>query len=143
MSGFFGVLQEDDSDDSSGHSEHPPEQTSKSIPSSTASGLTSIMQKELPHEKTKLHIPSYEDLSASRADEITVLEAVYGEEFRCFDGVWGCARLEVDVSPPDIPAPRIGCRIWYVNSYFTMCLTQNWKCFMSSLNCCVALGFSF
>lgn len=119
MSGFFGVLQESDSDSSSQSTEeHQQEPKSQLVASSTASasGLSSNTKVNLSrtNERSNLHIPSYEDLSISRADEITVLEAVYGEEFRSFEGVWGCKRLEVDVSPPDIPAPRIGCKIWYV-----------------------------
>ena len=72
-SGFFGVLQ-DDSDDSDNDN----------------------------NEQPRVHIPSYEDLSTSRADEETVLEAVYGTDFRRQEGVWRCARLEVDVRPPDV-----------------------------------------
>lgn len=45
--------------------------------------------------------PSHEDLSLSRADEETVLTAVYGEDFHREKGVWGCARLYVHVRPPD------------------------------------------
>jgi hypothetical protein len=46
-------------------------------------------------------VPSHEDLSLSRADEETVLTAVYGEDFHREKGVWGCARLCVHVRPPD------------------------------------------
>lgn len=120
MSGFFGVLQDSDSDSSS-HSteEHQQEPKTQLVPSmaASASGLSpnSKVNPSRPTKRSNLHIPSYEDLSVSRADEITVLEAVYGEEFRCVEGVWGCKRLEVDVSPPDIPAAQIGCRIRYVD----------------------------
>jgi len=82
-SGFFGVLQDDDSDDAE---ERPPPQT----------------------RKADVHIPSYEDLSSTRLDEVTVLEAVYGEDFTNTDGVWGCPLLQVQVRPPDIDPEKIG-----------------------------------
>lgn len=47
------------------------------------------------------HIPSYEDLSTSRADEETVLMAVYGSDFTRLTGAWGCPKLQVIVRPPD------------------------------------------
>lgn len=46
-------------------------------------------------------VPSHEDLSMTRADEETVLAAVYGHDFTREKGVWGCARLNVHVRPPD------------------------------------------
>jgi len=46
-------------------------------------------------------IPSFEDLSTSRADEVTVLEAVYGEDFEASVGVWGCPKWLVRVRPPN------------------------------------------
>ncbi len=123
MSGFFGVLQDSDSDDDSSSQstdEHLRKTTPQVAASATlsASGISPTVNLPRPTSKTNLHIPSYEDLSVSRADEITVLEAVYGEEFRCVEGVWGCRRLEVDVSPPDVPAAQIGCKIWYVDRPF-------------------------
>ena len=120
MSGFFGVLQDSDSDSSS-HSVEGPQTT---VSASALSSNTKVTRYR-PIDRKNLHIPSYEDLSVSRADEITVLEAVYGEEFRCVEGVWGCKRLEVDVSPPDIPAAQIGCRIWYVDGYFIVRCVPN------------------
>lgn len=56
-----------------------------------------------------VNVPSYEDLSVSRADEETVLMAVYGDDFSREDGVWGCARLNVHCRPPD--ADRVGCEL--------------------------------
>jgi len=47
------------------------------------------------------HIPPYEDLSTSRADEVTVLEAVYGDDFQASEGVWGCPKWKVRVRPPN------------------------------------------
>ena len=61
--------------------------------------------------KEEVHIPSYEDLSASRADEETVLAAVYGEDFQRHRGVWGYPRLEVKVFPPDVSPERIGSKL--------------------------------
>jgi len=49
----------------------------------------------------RIQIPNYEDLSTSRADEVTVLEAVYGEDFEATDGIWGCPKWQVRVRPPN------------------------------------------
>ena len=46
-------------------------------------------------------VPSHEDLSLCRADEETVLTAVYGDDFSAETGVWGVPRLNVHVRPPD------------------------------------------
>lgn len=53
-------------------------------------------------------VPSHEDLSMARVDEETVLTAVYGEDFTREDGVWGCARLNVHVRPPDTEREHVG-----------------------------------
>ena len=56
------------------------------------------------------NIPSYEDLSMSRADEETVLAAVYGEDFTRQNGAWGCPKLQVHVKPP--PDEKVvGCEL--------------------------------
>jgi translation initiation factor 2-alpha kinase 4 len=47
----------------------------------------------------------------SRADEETVLAAVYGDEFTREDGVWGCARLNVHCRPPDVERHCVGCEL--------------------------------
>jgi translation initiation factor 2-alpha kinase 4 len=57
------------------------------------------------------HIPSYEDLSTSRTDEETVLWAVYGPDFSREDGPWGCAKLQVQVRPPDMDLEHIGSQL--------------------------------
>lgn len=48
-----------------------------------------------------VHIPSYEDLSSSLADEKTVLQAVYGEDFHQSAEVWGFPKWQVRVRPPN------------------------------------------
>lgn len=53
-------------------------------------------------------VPSYEDLSSYRADEETVLAAVYGDDFFSEEGVWGCSRLSVNVRPPDTAPENVG-----------------------------------
>uniref|UniRef100_A0A6U6FXU5 non-specific serine/threonine protein kinase n=2 Tax=Odontella aurita TaxID=265563 RepID=A0A6U6FXU5_9STRA len=53
-------------------------------------------------------VPSYEDLSSVRTDEETVLSAVYGHDFSRENGVWGCARLNVHVRPPDTQIENVG-----------------------------------
>jgi hypothetical protein len=93
-SGFFGVLQQDDSseDDDQNDSFH----------------ATSDKQEQSPQNPNQAAIPAYEDLSTSRADEETVLKAVYGPDFQRNMGVWGTARLEVQVRPPDVDAKQFG-----------------------------------
>lgn len=102
MSGFFGVLQ--DSDDSSSDDEQQQQQTLLASSTTTSAPLNP--------PPPDLHVPSYEDLSSSRADEETVLQVVYAQDFRRLQGVWGCARLEVDVRPPDIDPEQIGSELW-------------------------------
>lgn len=60
---------------------------------------------------TDVSVPSHEDLSMTRLDEETVLTAVYGEDFTRQDGVWGCARLSVNVRPPDVDRAHIGSQL--------------------------------
>jgi hypothetical protein len=120
MSGFFGVLQDSDSssdDDEkpkrSGTVDHgllptPGRNPQQSLPAT----MTSEPRLPPPAKQHNIHIPSYEDLSTSRADEETVLQAVYAQDFRRQVGVWGCARLEVDVRPPDIDPEQIGSHLW-------------------------------
>ena len=54
-------------------------------------------------------VQSYEDLSSTRADEETVLAAVYGDEFSREDGAWGVSRWNVHCRPPD--ADQVGCEL--------------------------------
>ena len=53
-------------------------------------------------------VPGFEDLSSFRADEETVLYAVCGDDFSIEDGVWGCARLNINVRPPDTARENVG-----------------------------------
>jgi hypothetical protein len=89
--GFFGVLQQDDSDDDTSS-----DRSATTLPSALATNTVTA------------DIPAYEDLSTSRADEETVLDAVYGKDFQRNVGVWGSARLEVQVRPPDVDTANIG-----------------------------------
>lgn len=57
----------------------------------------------------RIDIPSYEDLSSSRADEETVLQAIYGDDFHSERGTWGQKKLMVKVRPPDLEPNQIGC----------------------------------
>jgi translation initiation factor 2-alpha kinase 4 len=86
--GFFSALQDDDSSSDEDNDSHH--------------------QSSPPTPESNLNIPSYEDLSTSRDDEETVLSAVYGPDFTSQTGVWGSAKLEVQVRPPDIQEPYIG-----------------------------------
>ena len=69
---------------------------------------TSTHNKEGSAGHRPVVIPSYEDLSVARADEETVLEAVYGDDFTRRDGKGGYAQLSVRVRPPDIERERVG-----------------------------------
>ena len=62
-----------------------------------------------PSALEEVSLPPYEDLSVSRADEETVLTAVYGDDFTREDGVLGVARLSVHCRPPDVD--RVGCEL--------------------------------
>ena len=103
MSGFFGVLQESDSSSSD---DERPRSDAQTVPPPVP------LQVAPPAQTTDLQVPSYEDLSTSRADEETVLQVVYAKDFRRVEGVWGCARLEVDVRPPDVDPEQIGSQLW-------------------------------
>ena len=98
-SGFFGVLQQDDSSDD--------DDDDNDQNGSSSQSTQNLKQAPAVTELTA-DIPVYEDLSTSRADEETVLLAVYGQDFQRNQGVWGTARLEVQVRPPDVDAAHIG-----------------------------------
>lgn len=102
-SGFFGVLQQDDSSSDDDVDDNKNNQND-------SSGTTSTTHTSNPNLDTTaaVDIPAYEDLSTSRADEETVLSAVYGPDFQRHIGVWGTARLEVQVRPPDVDVEHIG-----------------------------------
>ena len=90
MSGFFDVLQDASSDESTEHE----------------SGVAS--ETGISAEPKEIAIPSYEDLSSVRIDEETVLSAVYGDDFFQEVGAWGCKKLNVLVKPPDVEQDNIG-----------------------------------
>lgn len=73
--------------------------TSQSSADSGAASVTVVSGPPPPVAAAGI-IPSFEDLSTSRADEVTVLEAVYGEDFVATIGVWGCPKFQVRVRPP-------------------------------------------
>jgi hypothetical protein len=109
-SGFFGVLGQEDSDDDSSNSDQ--QQRRRQLPritSETEKTVTIIAPSQPARVAT--HIPVYEDLSTSRADEETVLQAVYADDFQRNEGVWGTARLQVQVRPPDIEPEHIGSQL--------------------------------
>jgi hypothetical protein len=106
-SGFFGVLQQDDSSDDDDDNDNDQNDSSRTSTASTSETQKQSTQNPKQAELTAA-IPAYEDLSTSRADEETVLLAVYGQDFQRNQGVWGTARLEVQVRPPDVDAAHIG-----------------------------------
>jgi hypothetical protein len=106
-SGFFGVLQQDDSSDDDDDDDHDDQNDSSRTDTTSDKRHQQSTQNPKPAE-IAADIPAYEDLSTSRADEETVLLAVYGRDFQRNQGVWGTARLEVQVRPPDVDAARIG-----------------------------------
>jgi len=56
-------------------------------------------------------IPSYEDISITRIDEETVLNAVYGDDFITKDGPWKKQVLCVKVRPLDTEPSKIGSQL--------------------------------
>jgi translation initiation factor 2-alpha kinase 4 len=61
------------------------------------------------YQTQKCYDDDEKDLSSVRADEITVLEAVYGtEDFVQDRGVWGFPLFKIRVRPPDVDPIRIG-----------------------------------
>lgn len=85
MPSSFSVLRDDDSSSSS---------------SREADGVAATANYDTS-ATTAQHIPSYEDLSTVRADEETVLQAVYDTDFSSVPGTWGCPKLQIRVRPPD------------------------------------------
>ena len=65
-------------------------------------------ERDTSEASAKGAVPCYEDLSSCRADEETVLAAVYGDDFCSEEGVWGCSRLNVNVRPPDTAPEKVG-----------------------------------
>jgi hypothetical protein len=57
------------------------------------------------------NIPSYEDLSITRIDEETVLNAVYADEFSTKEGPWGSRIWCVKVRPLDTEPSKIGSQL--------------------------------
>ena len=66
-----------------------------------------------PPENENVVPPSYEDLSSSRADEETVLQCIYGEDYESEVGSWGRTVVKIKVRPPDLDPAQIG-------SHFTL-----------------------
>ena len=64
-------------------------------------------------------------------DEITVLQAVYGDDFQETLGVWQRPRLQVKVRPPDVEPHRIGSQLRYVSDvtagWLAGCLHACWS----------------
>ena len=56
-------------------------------------------------------VPSYEDLSSSRADEETVLQCIYGEDYERENGPWGQAIAKVKIRPPELDPETMGCQL--------------------------------
>jgi len=84
-----------DSDDSSSSSSHDEDSHFESSTLST-------------NDDSKIEVPSFEELSISRADEVTVLEAIYGSDFQSETGTGGQKKLNVRVKPPDLEPKQIG-----------------------------------
>ena len=107
---MYAVLQDDSSTSSSSADEKnedtkqrkKPKKKKEKLALSKQTNVTVVSSASQPtHEATRIHIPSFEDLSTSRADEVTVLEAVYGDDFQASEGVWGCPKWQVQVRPPN------------------------------------------
>ena len=100
-SGYFAVLNDSSSDED----ENTTEASSSIGHQERRKRSTSISLREEASEAGKnVQIPAYEDLSTTRTDEVTVLQAVYGEEFHQN----GDFEFLVHVKPPDIEPEKIG-----------------------------------
>jgi translation initiation factor 2-alpha kinase 4 len=129
---MFSALQDNDSSSSSSGDEStnkkaisfqtplPPltssggKKSSRRKPQSTKSTAkrdTVSFVSTLHSQQQQLRIPSYEDLSTSRADEETVCKAVYDQDFVVETGVWGCPKFQVRVRPPDIDESKVGSQL--------------------------------
>jgi hypothetical protein len=98
--GYFAVLNDSSSDEE----DTTPERLQQTPQRQTRKRSTSISIREEASEAGQVQIPSYEDLTTTRTDEVTVLQAVYGQEFQQN----GPFEFLVNVRPPDIEAERIG-----------------------------------
>jgi translation initiation factor 2-alpha kinase 4 len=83
--------------------------TTKGGDNNSVAFVTTLHSQE--PKQQQLHIPSYEDLSTSRADEETVCKAVYDQDFVVESGVWGCPKFQVRVRPPDIDESKVGSQL--------------------------------
>ena len=119
LSSRYGLLMEEEDSDDDNSSDSDNFETSQSNTKNRDSIQNNDKERKLSKTSWKddnsssdaIAIPSYEDLSLCRADEETVLNAVYGEDFTRQDGVWGCARLNIHIKPPDLSQEHIGSEV--------------------------------
>ena len=116
MSGFYGVLGESDSssDDQSIEQEQSATFNGKSIGTNSPdkSSLPLQPQSEQPNSVVPVEIPSFEDLSSLRVDEVTVLQEVYGNDFSMAKpGDGGNVTLQIFVRPLEIEPARVGSNV--------------------------------
>lgn len=110
--GRFDALVTEDSSDSDGDSDASPNEAVG--PSARNRGDSQSEPRRVDAggndgDNDKFDIPSFEDLSSSRADEEMVLETIYGADFYTETGTWGQKKLSVKVRPPDLEPKQIGC----------------------------------
>jgi translation initiation factor 2-alpha kinase 4 len=109
--GRFDALVTDDSSDSDGDSKASSNGAARRS-DNRGNSKTATLQvdpKVYDGENDKVDIPSFEDLSSSRADEEMVLQTIYGDDFFTEPGTWGQKILSVKVRPPDLEPKQIGC----------------------------------
>jgi translation initiation factor 2-alpha kinase 4 len=94
-SGQFAALGLDTDSDDSSSSSHEDSHFASAAPST--------------NDDSNVEVPSFEDLSISCADEVTVLTAIYADDFKSEKGTWGQKKLNVRVKPPDLEPKQIGC----------------------------------
>lgn len=99
--GFFDALKNDDSSSSSSSSDGDDHPHSAQRPSGGA-------PQAPPSEGSSLVVPAYEDLSNTRMDEATVLQAIYGDDFVSRPGVWQYPHWTIHVRPPDMDPAKVG-----------------------------------
>ena len=111
--GRFDALVTDDSTDSDNDSNSSPKGAAgrREHPANSQSGTVLGDLGSNGADNDKVDIPSFEDLSSSRADEEMVLQTIYGDDFYTDMGTWGQKKLSVKVRPPDLEPKQVGCGV--------------------------------
>ena len=109
--GYFAVLNDDSSSEDDGEKNNSFSTPQHTHQTRKRSESLSLREEASEAGQKRITVPSYEDLSTRRTDEVTVLEAVYGPDFSQQNE----CKFLVHVRPPDVETERIG-------SHLTLCV---------------------